>query len=108
MRHDKFAERVERRLRGAADRLEADTRELGIDGGAARTADRAGELRVAALMVRGEAEAVSRSEETPGDPEEDKLFEGNTADLRLEDMDTVQRWVENFPAHGGDAKTART
>ncbi len=65
MDHEEFATRAERRLRAAADRLEDEAQGLGIGGGAARTAARAGELRVAALLVRGEAEAVSRSEEVP-------------------------------------------
>ena len=69
--HEEFARRTEGRLMAAADRLEEGARELGIDGGASGTRARAGELRVAALLVRGEAEAVSRSEATPADPEED-------------------------------------
>ena len=72
MDHEDFAKRAERRLRAAADRLEDEAQGLGIGGGAARTAARAGELRVAALLVRGEADAVSRSErpraDTRGDP----------------------------------------
>ena len=71
MTHEEFAHRAEGRLKAAADRLEEDARELGIDGGASGRRARAGELRVAALLVRGEAEAVSRSEATPADPEED-------------------------------------
>ena len=69
--HEEFARRAEGRLKAAADRLEEDARELGIDGGASGTRARAGELRVAALLVRGEAEAVSHSEAPPPDPEED-------------------------------------
>ena len=45
----------------AADRLEEDARELGTEGAASGTRARAGELKWAALLVRGEAEAVSRS-----------------------------------------------
>ena len=71
MTHEEFARRAEGRLKATADRLEEDARELGIDGAASGTRARAGELRVAALLVRGEAEAVSRSEATPVDPEED-------------------------------------
>ena len=63
--HEEFAGLVERRLEDAADRLEEQARALGIDGGAARTAARAGELRVAALLVREEATAASRSEGVP-------------------------------------------
>ena len=65
MDHVEFAKRAERRLRAAADRLEDEARGFGIGGGAARTAARAGELRVAALLVREEATAVSRSEGVP-------------------------------------------
>ena len=71
MTHEEFAERAEKRLEEAADRLEGEARALGIHGEAAKTAARAGELRVAALLVRGEAEAVSRSGSTRPDPEED-------------------------------------
>ena len=71
MDHEEFATRAERRLRAAADRLEDEAQGLGIGGGAARTAARAGELRVAALLVREEAMAVSRSEEVPAGPEDD-------------------------------------
>jgi len=66
VRHEEFAELAEERLREVADRLEGQARELGIDGEAAKTAARAGELRVAALLVREEAVAVSRSEGSPG------------------------------------------
>ena len=38
-----------------ADRLEGEARKLGIHGGASKTAARAGELRVATLLVREEA-----------------------------------------------------
>ena len=62
VRHEEFAHRAEGRLEEAADRLEGDARALGIHGGASKTAARAGELRVAALLVRGEAEAVSAAE----------------------------------------------
>ena len=71
MTHEEFARRAEGRLEEAADRLEGEARELGIHGEASKTRARAGELRVAALLVRGEAEAVSRSESTRPDPEED-------------------------------------
>lgn len=62
MRYEKFAERVGRRLEAAADRLEEDTRRLGIDGEVSRTTARAQELRVAAVLVRDEAAAVGREE----------------------------------------------
>ena len=71
MRHEVFAERAGRRLEEAADRLESEARDLGIHGGASRTRARAGELRVAALLVRGEAEAASRSERPSADTRED-------------------------------------
>ena len=71
MTHEEFAHRAERRLQEAADRLEGEARDLGVHGEASKTQARAGELRVAALLVRGEAEAVSRSEATLADPEED-------------------------------------
>ena len=65
MRHEEFARRASRRLEEAADRLEGEARALGIHGGASKTQARAGELRVAALLVRGEAEAVSAGEASP-------------------------------------------
>ena len=71
MRHEEFAHRAGRRLEATADRLEEEAHELGIDGGASGTGARAGELRVAALLVREEAMAVSRSEEVPAGPEDD-------------------------------------
>jgi hypothetical protein len=45
-----------------ADRLEDEAGWLGIDGEASGTRARAQEMRVAALLVREEAEAVSKSE----------------------------------------------
>ena len=65
VRHEEFAHRAESHLEEAADRLEGEARELGIHGEAAKTAARAGELRVAALLVREEAEAVEREERRP-------------------------------------------
>ena len=65
MKHEGFARRAERRLEAEADRLEGQARELGLDGGAAKTRARAGELRVAALLVREEAEEVAREELRP-------------------------------------------
>ena len=65
MTHEEFAERAEKRLEKAADRLEDEAGALGIHGEAAKTSARAGELRVAALLVREEAEAVEREELRP-------------------------------------------
>jgi hypothetical protein len=62
VRHEEFAHRAERRLEEAADRLEGEARGLGIHGEASKTKARAGELRVAALLVREEAVAVAREE----------------------------------------------
>jgi len=59
VKHEEFAVRAERRLEAVADRL--------TDGGDSTTIARAQELRVAALVVREEAKAVSRSEEGPRD-----------------------------------------
>ena len=64
MRHEEFAHRAQRRLEAEADRLEGEARKLGIHGGASKTTARAGELRVAALLVREEAEGRQR----PADP----------------------------------------
>ena len=63
MKHEGVARRAERRLEAEADRLEGQARELGIAGGTAKTAARAGELRVAALLVREEAEEADEAEE---------------------------------------------
>lgn len=71
MRHEEFAELAEERLEAVADRLEGQARELGIDGEAAKTAARAGELRVAALLVREEAVAVSRTEGSSGSSQDE-------------------------------------
>ena len=65
MTHEEFAYRAERRLLEAADRLEGEARDLGIHGEASKTRARARELRVAALLVREEAEAVGREERSP-------------------------------------------
>ena len=64
MTHEEFAERAGRRLEEVADRLEAQGKELGIDGEAStsKITARAQELRVAALLVRDEAIAVSAEE----------------------------------------------
>jgi hypothetical protein len=65
MTHEEFARRAEGRLEAEADRLEGEARDLGVHGGASKTRARAGELRVAALLVREEAEAVEREELRP-------------------------------------------
>ncbi len=65
VRHEEFAHRAEGRLLEAADRLEGDARDLGVHGDASKTQARAGELRVAALLVREEAEEVAREERRP-------------------------------------------
>ena len=54
---EEFAERLARRLESMADRLEEESRRLGVDG---RTLARAQELRVAAFIVREEAELMAR------------------------------------------------
>lgn len=69
MRHEEFAERAAKRLEAVADRLEEEGRKLGIHGAVSA---RAGELRLAALLVREEADAVTRAErgasvEPPGE-----------------------------------------
>ena len=60
--HEQFAERAGRRLEAVADRLEGESKRLGIDGEASKTKARAQEMRVAALLVRHEAVAVGREE----------------------------------------------
>jgi len=62
VRHEEFAQRAGSRLEAVADRLEGEGRRQGVDGEAAKTKARAQELRVAALLVRGEAVAVAREE----------------------------------------------
>ncbi len=56
---EEFAERAARRLETVADRLEEESRRLGVDG--EKTQARARELRVAAFMVRDEARVVARN-----------------------------------------------
>ena len=67
MRHEEFAQRAQRRLEAEADRLEGEARILGIHGGASKTAARAGELRVAARLVREEA-GKAEGRQRPADP----------------------------------------
>ena len=62
MRHEEFAHRAQRRLEAAADRLEGEARDLGVHGDASKTRARVGELRVAALLVREEADATNAAE----------------------------------------------
>lgn len=70
MNHEEFARRAARRLETVADRTEEEARTLGIGGQASGTRARAGEMRVAALMVREEAQAVSEAEApAAGSPE---------------------------------------
>ena len=65
MTHEEFAERAGRRLEEVADRLEAQGKGLGIDGEVSKITARAQELRVAALLVREEAIAVSEAMAPP-------------------------------------------
>jgi hypothetical protein len=59
--HEEFAERAGRRLKEVADRIEVEGKGLKIAGEASKTTARAQGLRVAALLVREEALAVSKS-----------------------------------------------
>ena len=59
--HEEFAERAERRLKEVADRLEVEGKDLRIAGEASKITARAQELWVAALLVREEALAVSKT-----------------------------------------------
>lgn len=62
--HEEFAERAAVHLEAVADRIEAEARLAGEDPGAAL---RAGEMRVAARIVRDEAVAVSRRQLRPAE-----------------------------------------
>jgi hypothetical protein len=62
MEHEEFARRAARRLEAVADYTEEVARRLGIHGEASGTRARAQEMRVAALLVRQEALAVSEAE----------------------------------------------
>jgi hypothetical protein len=73
VKHEEFAERAGRRLEAVAERLEDDTRRLGINGEASKTKARAQELRVAALLVREEGAAVAHEEER--EPPTEKIAE---------------------------------
>jgi len=65
--HEEFAERAERRLKEVADRLEVDGKDPRIAGEASKITARAQELRVAALLVREEALAVSKTIAPPAE-----------------------------------------
>ena len=67
MNHEEFAERAERRLKEVADRLEVEGKDLQIAGEASIITARAQELRVAALLVREEALAVSKTIAPPAE-----------------------------------------
>jgi hypothetical protein len=68
--HEEFAHRAAGRLEEVADRTEENACTLGIDGEAPGTRARAREMRVAAFLVREEAQAVSEEESpAPGSPE---------------------------------------
>lgn len=60
MGHEEFADRAAARLENAAARIEADARSLGMS--KEIILNRAGELRLAALLVRDEARSVSTAE----------------------------------------------
>ena len=70
MNHEQFARRAAGRLEEVAERTEEGARRLGIHSEVSGTMARANEMRVAALLVREEALAVSE-EEAPaaGSPE---------------------------------------
>jgi hypothetical protein len=65
--HEEFAERAGRRLKEVADRLEVEGKDLRIDSEASKITARAQELRVAALLVREEALAVSKTMTPPAE-----------------------------------------
>ena len=67
MKHEEFAERAGRRLKEVADRLEVEVKDPKIAGEASQITARAQELRVAALLVREEALAVSKTIAPPAE-----------------------------------------
>jgi hypothetical protein len=67
VKHEEFAERASRRLKEVADRLEVEGKDLRIDSEASIITARAQELRVAALLVREEALAVSKTIAPPAE-----------------------------------------
>ena len=66
MHHERFAERAARRLESEANALEYQGRSLRMDGKISGIPMRARELRLAAYLVREEAEAASNAEVTSG------------------------------------------
>ena len=70
MNHEEFAERASRRLKEVADRLEVEGKDRRIAGEASKITARAQELRVAALLVREEALAVSKTIPPPAEQPE--------------------------------------
>ncbi len=54
-------------------------------------------MRISPFKVKGQ---------TCHTPEDLKLLEVDSADRRLADMDTVRRWSENSPSHGGGREDA--
>ena len=76
MNHEEFAERASRRLKEVADRLEVEGKDLSIASEASIITARAQELRVAALLVREEALAVSKTKALPAE-EPAALLAGN-------------------------------
>lgn len=64
MHHERFAERAARRLESEADALEYEGRSLRMDGKLSGIPMRARELRLAAYLVREEADAASNAEVT--------------------------------------------
>ena len=67
MKHEEFAERAGRCLKAVADRLEVEDKDLRIAGEASKITARDQELRVAALLVREEALAVSKTIAPPAE-----------------------------------------
>ena len=67
MNHEEFAERASRRLKDVANRLEVEGKDLRIASEASKITARAQELRVAALLVREEALAVSKTIAPPAE-----------------------------------------
>jgi hypothetical protein len=65
MRHEEFAEQTAKRLEAVADKLEEEGRRLGIHGAVSA---RAGEMRLAALLTREEAGAVTHAEREESPP----------------------------------------
>jgi hypothetical protein len=77
--HEEFAERAGRRLKEVADWLEVEGKDLRIDSEASKITARAQELRVAALLVREEALAVSKTIVAPPAEEPAALLADNVS-----------------------------